>query len=296
MAKLFISDEKGHSGINLSKITAWAIAINTCQIIAVSMLSVYSLLNGDLNLTGWLARVLIITSALMVIWGAALDIREAYSARRTASQRQMLMEAYAQLEELNATLRAQRHDFRNHIQVIYTLTELDDRQAALDYMDRVYGDIQKVGRALKTASPAVNALLAAKMADCEEDRVEFISDIRTDWAECPVPGWEMCRILGNLIDNAMEAMADSQEKRLTVSLWEDVRSWRFSVENTGAVIPDSIKRDIFIPGFSTKGEGRGTGLHIVNTILTEYGGSINVETSPQTTSFHGMIPKTGLQP
>ena len=276
---------------NLSKLALSAIIVNACQIAAVSSLSVYSIINSDLHLTGWLARSIILAASLMVIWGAVLDIREAYTARKNAAQRQMLMEAYAQLEELNATLRAQRHDFRNHIQVIYTLTELDDRQAALDYMDKVYGDIQKVGRALKTASPAVNALLSAKMTDCEENGVTFITDIRTDWAECPVPGWEMCRILGNLIDNAREAMTDSPEKRLTVSLREDVRFWHFSVENTGAPIPDSIKRDIFTPGFSTKGEGRGTGLHIVKTILSEYGGSITISTAPETTIFHGLIPK-----
>ena len=277
--------------VNLSKITLWAVIINACQILAVSALSVYSLSDTDLHLSGWLARLLIITASLMVVWGAVLDIREAVHARKNASQRQMLMDAYANLEELNATLRAQRHDFRNHIQVIYTLTELDDRQAALDYMDKIYADMQKVGRALRTASPAINALIAAKLADCEDNNIEFISDIRTDWADCPVPDWEMCRILGNLIDNAMEALADTHEKRITISLREDVRSWHFSVENTGASIPESIRASIFIPGFSTKGEGRGTGLHIVRSILADHGGTITVESGESRTIFTGMIPK-----
>lgn len=278
--------------VNLSKITWWAVIINACQILAVSVLSVYSLSNADLHLSGWLARLLILTASLMVVWGAVLDIREAFAARKNASQRQMLMEAYANLEELNATLRAQRHDFRNHIQVIYTLTELDDRQAALEYMDKVYADIQKVGRALKTASPAVNALLAAKLADCEEHDIEFSSDIRTDLADCPVPDWEMCRILGNLIDNAAEAMSDAPEKRITIRLWEDVRSLHFSVENTGARIPESIHAAIFAQGFSTKGEGRGTGLHIVRSILADHGGTIDAESTDSLTRFTGMIPKS----
>lgn len=286
-----IRKHKVHRQVNLSKITIWAITVNACQILAVSVLSAYSLIYGDLHLNGWLARTLIVVASLMVIWGAVLDIREAYTARKNASQRQMLEEAYIQLEDLNATLRAQRHDFRNHIQVIYTLTELDDREAALEYMDKVYGDIQRVGRALKTASPAVNALLAAKLADCEENGITFISDIRTDWAECPVSGWEMCRILGNLIDNAAEAMDGAPEKQISVSLREDVKSWHFTVENTGKAIPDDIKQNIFLPGFSTKGEGRGTGLHIVSSILREYGGTITVDSDSSHTCFHGTIPK-----
>lgn len=281
--------ERGRA--NLSKIICSAIIINACQIVAISALALYALALDDLHLSGWVARTFTVISALMVIWGAALDIREAYTARKTARQRQEIETAYAHLEELNATLRAQRHDFMNHIQVIYTLTELDDRTAALEYMDRVYGDIQKVGRALKTASPAINALIAAKLADCEENGVELATDIRTDWKECPVPGWEMCRILGNLIDNAVEALDGADERRVCVRLWEDVRSWHFSVENTGAPVPDNVRRDIFQPGFSTKGEGRGMGLYIVSRILDEYGGVIELAGAGGTTCFQGSIPR-----
>ena len=157
-----VARKKAVRQMNISKVTGYAITINALQILAVSSLALYSILY-DIHLTGWLARSLILSTSLMVIWGAVLDIREALNARRNAAQKQALEEAYEQLEELNSTLRAQRHDFMNHIQVIYTLTELDDRPAALEYMDKVYGDIQKVGRVLKTTSPAVNALIAAKM-------------------------------------------------------------------------------------------------------------------------------------
>ena len=290
MAKSTIHIKKASRQMNLSKVTGYAITTNALQILAVSSLALYSVFY-DIHLTGWLARSLILSASLMVIWGAVLDIREALNARKSASQKQALEEAYEQLEELNGTLRAQRHDFMNHIQVIYTLTELEDRQAALDYMDKVYGDIQKVGRVLKTASPAVNALIAAKMADCEENGIRFTADIRTAWSDCPVPGWEMCRILGNLIDNAAEAMDDSAEKRITVRLWEDVRTWRFSVENNGKPIPENLMRDIFLSGFSTKGTGRGTGLYIVNRILEEYGGRITAGNREGVTVFEGTVPK-----
>ena len=290
MANSSYTTHKKHRRANLSKITGYAIAINTLQVLAISSLTIYSLMN-DVHLTGWLARCITLTAALMVTWGAVLDIREALAARRIARQRLALEEAYEQLEELNGTLRAQRHDFMNHIQVIYTLTELDDRSSALEYMDRVYGDIQKVGRVLKTASPAVNALIAAKLADCSENGIELITDIRTPWEDCPVPGWEMCRILGNLIDNAAEALTDSPVKTITVRLWEDVRSFRFSVENSGAPIPQNIIGSIFAAGFSTKGDGRGTGLYIVSRILSNYGGSISANSADGLTSFEGVIPK-----
>ena len=94
-------------------------------------------------------RQLLCTMTLLVSWGAVLDIREAFSARELASDADMLQDAYAQLEDLNGTLRAQRHDFMNHLQVVFSLLELEDYKEASDYIERVYGDIRRVSRTLK---------------------------------------------------------------------------------------------------------------------------------------------------
>ena len=56
-----------------------------------------------------------------------------------------LEEAYGQLESLNREMRAQRHDFMNHLQVVYSLIEMNESGEAMEYMDRVYGDIGAYG-------------------------------------------------------------------------------------------------------------------------------------------------------
>lgn len=282
--------KKAHRELNFKKITRYAIIINTFQIVAALGIALYAALSGSFNLSGRVERILIYVTALVVSWGAVLDIRDAYSARNAARQRQMLEDAYRQLEALNGTLRAQRHDFMNHIQVIYSLTELEDRPAALEYMDRLYTSVRSAGRSLKTASPAVNALLAAKSAACQEKNVPFLTDIHSDWKDCPVPGWEMCRILGNLIDNALDAPAGEAPKALCVALWEDVKGFHFAVENNGAPVPEEIQDSLFQRGFSTKGPGRGMGLSIVQEILEQYGGQIDLDSTPRRTRFHGVVP------
>ena len=282
--------KKAHRELNFKKITRYAIIINTFQIVAALGIALYAALSGSFNLSGRVERILIYVTALVVSWGAVLDIRDAYSARNAARQRQMLEDAYRQLEALNGTLRAQRHDFMNHIQVIYSLTELEDRPAALEYMDRLYTSVRSAGHSLKTASPAVNALLAAKSAACQEKNVPFLTDIHSDWKDCPVPGWEMCRILGNLIDNALDAPAGEAPKALCVALWEDVKGFHFAVENNGAPVPEEIQDSLFQRGFSTKGPGRGMGLSIVQEILEQYGGQIDLDSTPRRTRFHGLIP------
>ena len=146
---------------------------------------------------------------------------------------------------------------------------------------------------LKTSIPAVNALLAAKHADCEENHIRFETEIASAWTDFPIPGWEMCRVMGNLIDNAVDALTDAGTKDplIRVTLGETPRAYVFSVSNNGPAIPDEIRESIFHLGFTTKSAGHGSGLSIVSEILESYSGEITVESTPERTSFSGTIPK-----
>jgi len=80
----------------------------------------------------------------------------------------MLVQSLSQLEELNKTLRAQRHDFKNHLQVVYGLIELEEFNDTKEYIGKVYNDIHSVSRVMRTSSPALNALLQAKVLASEK--------------------------------------------------------------------------------------------------------------------------------
>lgn len=279
--------------MNVQKATRFAIAINAVQIGAMLGVFLYVLLNGITFLSRSAELTLLGICLAIICWGAALDIRDAKNAEKIAEQSDMLEEAYRQLEDLNATLRCQRHDFMNHLQVVFSLTEMQEYGEAMNYIERVYGDIQRVSSVLKTSIPAVNALLAAKHADCEENHIRFETEIASAWTDFPIPGWEMCRVMGNLIDNAVDALTDAGTKNplIRVTLGETPRAYVFSVSNNGPAIPDEIRESIFHLGFTTKSAGHGSGLSIVSEILESYSGEITVESTPDRTSFSGTIPK-----
>lgn len=282
--------------VNLKKAVIYTVVINMLQIAGSITVAVMSLITGGHAFIGLPEQVLLCTMTLLVSWGAVLDIREAFSARELASDADMLQDAYAQLEDLNGTLRAQRHDFMNHLQVVFSLLELEDYKEASDYIERVYGDIRRVSRTLKTAHPAINALLAAKVGDCEARGVHVDLQIESPWAGLPVESWEMCRVLGNLIDNAMDAMKDAPEPRLLIRLSESVQSYTFVIANNGPMIQPSIAERIFQRGFSTKGEGRGMGLSIVRVIMESGGGRLTLASDERETRFEGTLPKTIAAP
>ncbi len=275
--------------VNLGKAAIYAIVINAIQIALVSAFVLYSIL-GPAPLPR-LSQAVVTVMGLVTCWGAVVDIREAISARQVEREADMLEEANRRMDDLNLTLRAQRHDFMNHLQVVYGLMEMDEKQAAIEYLDDVYKDLQRVGRTLKTAVPAVNALLAAKMADCEGRGIRMEMDIRSSWEGLPVEGWEICRALGNLIDNAMDALKSTPSPVLSVSLGENLKQFTFEVANNGPRIPPELQKSIFEKGFSTKALGRGMGLSIVEEILSSHGGELALSSTAQRTSFSGSVPK-----
>lgn len=280
--------------LNVEKTTKLAVIINALQIIATGSVFFYVLLSRVSFLSHNAELILLGLCFLIVTWGAVLDIRDALMARKIAEQTQMIEEAYRQLESLNGLLRSQRHDFMNHLQVVFSLTELEEYSEAMQYIERVYSDIQRVGSVLKTSIPAINALISAKQADCEERGISFETEISSSWTDLPVSGWEMCRVFGNLIDNARDAIVDSGsicDRFIRITLSETPGSYAFRISNNGPRIPERHLHSIFQLGFTTKSEGHGSGLAIVSEIMNAYGGAISVSSTDDETAFSGFIPK-----
>ena len=284
--------------INLQKITGFSIAVNALQIACAMAILLYAIYNRNFSIPESAEIALVALTVALVIWGAIVDIRDAIVTRRVEEQRRMLEEAYRQLEDLNRTLCAQRHDFKNHLQVVYSLTEMAAYADVQEYVQRIYEDVQSVGSHLRTSVPAVNALISAKAADCAERNIDFHIDIQSLWDQMHVPGWEMCRILGNLVDNAMDAALEMHGRTPLVRVYigEDIRCWKLEVSNNGPEIPASHRRAIFQPGFTTKSAGHGNGLSIVSELIEKYDGHLRLSSDAALTCFSCDFPKRSPLP
>ena len=284
---------KPQRNVDVKKAAIYAIVINGMQIGLIVMIFLVELLLPGTQWNMLLVRTIVGVAGLVVIWGAVVDIREALSTRRLVGQLEDMDLTIDAMENLNNTLRSQRHDFLNHLQVVYSLMEMEDYDEASAYIQKVYGRITAVSRVMKTANPAVNALLQVKVAACEKEGIRVHLNIQSAWKDLPVPGWEMCKVLSNLIDNAIDALREvsHSERGLTLTLTEDLQAFRFSVSNTGPMIPVESRARIFEPGITTKSEGHGMGLYIVKTTLEERGGGIELDSDAEETTFSGWIPK-----
>ena len=198
-----------------------------------------------------------------------------------------LQESLKNLEQLNFELRAARHDYLNHLQVVYGLLELEEYGDLKKYLEPVYKGIMKTGKALKTSKPALNALLKAKMQEAEGKQIDLYVEVKSDLQKLTVEDWQLCKVLSNLVDNAMTALTEKAEERiLEIDINEDRENYLFTVSNNGNAIPKEHLENIFKRGFSTKKEsGHGMGLAIVSDIVKENGGSIRLSSTEEKTEF-----------
>lgn len=271
----------------MKKITISLIAINLLQLLMGLVLWGMVGVTGLDHVSPTLYFVVSLMLACNVISIAGLSVAVKYRNRN-------LEESLHNLEQLNATLRSQRHDYLNHFQVIYGLMELNEYEEAKKYLEPVFKDIMKVSRALKTSEPAVNALLQVKMGAAEQAGIDFYPEIKSELKKLPIEAWNLCKILSNLIDNSMEALAEAaqEEKKIELDISEDERSYCFRVKNNGPMIPEESQKEIFRMGVSgKKGEGHGMGLFIVSKIVNEASGTMALFSEADSTSFTVTLPK-----
>lgn len=196
-----------------------------------------------------------------------------------ALEKEMELQAYKVYEEsfknLITEIRVRQHDFKNHINAIYiqhmmchTYDELVERQKKycedIVYENR-FADLLRLGDTM------IIGFLYGKLteADGKEIDVQYrfaCGELKTD-----IPMYKLITILGNLLNNAIEALENNERKRLFVGMDEDEKQLHMEVRNTNEAIAWCDVTSLFKKGYSTKGDGRGLGLYSIKKMSREYG-------------------------
>lgn len=276
---------------NISKIVLISIILNLIQVIFITLFIYYKSENPYMIEGNFIIYVIAISIAInSIITGITF-----YNLLFKKGSNN-LIDTVKYLEDFNKILRTQRHDYLNHIQVIYSLMELEEFEEARKYIEPVYKDIVKVSKALKTSKPAVNALLQAKLQMAEKNHIDMELEIKSDLKYLNMEPWEFCRVIGNIIDNGIFALKLKSDNRyMLVEFSEDLQNIRINISNNGDSIPTEIINDIFKEGFTTKNDkGDGMGLTIVKEIVENFSGTVTVTSNDIMTSFEIILPKWHL--
>lgn len=204
-----------------------------------------------------------------------------------------LMEDLAGTRYLVDSMRANNHDFTNKLHVIMGLIQMEMYDDAVSYIENI-SIVQRetISKIMSVVDePSIAALLIGKSARASELNIKFILNDESHYSKTDLllPSELMVTVIGNLIDNAFEAINIKniqRQKELRFGIYSRENALLITVEDTGIGISKDNLEHIYDNGFSTKGEGRGTGLYQVKEMVEAIGGKITVESQENVgTSF-----------
>ena len=209
--------------------------------------------------------------------------------RIAAYQRELIETHYREVENMYRQIRGWRHDYRNHIQMMKVLAANGDMDALKAYLDELDTDFNTVDTVVKTGNPMADAILNSKISLARSRNIPTQVDAHIP-VKLKMSELDLCCIIGNLFDNAMEAsMALPEEKRL-IRVYMDMKGTQLYISFTNFTAAKKLSK--VGKGFKTsKGEGHGFGLVRMDDIVSRYDGylSRNSEDGAFTTEI--LIPQ-----
>ncbi|SFM26234.1 DcuS/MalK family sensor histidine kinase [Pelosinus propionicus] len=226
--------------------------------------------------------VTILTNRVPVVVNG--EIVGAIASFRDMTDMRQLAEELTDVNSYVEALRSQAHEFMNKIHVMLGLVRLRFYDKLELYITRIanqdIAESEFVSQCIH--DPVLGGLLLSKFSKAREMAIDMVLAEESFLPE-PLDGQvtnELVTIIGNLIDNALDAVKDSPQRQVAVSMRYSDAQLAIEVRDCGPGIEQAFVEQIFVKGYSTKSSGRGFGLFLVARAVERLNGSIKVETSP----------------
>lgn len=240
-------------------------------------------------------KVLIINRTQIMHEGQVVGVVSTF---REKTDIQEVLETLSEIQQYSEGLRAQTHEYSNKLYAISGLLQLGQKEEAIDLIQRetrIHED-QTKPMLDHIQDKKVQAILLGKMGKASESKVKLFIDENSSLETLPehFDIAKLIHILGNLIDNAIEEVAQQPTKEVSFFVTDLGHDLVIEVEDTGRGIQSEHMKDLFNLGFSTKlgKEDRGYGLAIVQQAVEELKGTIEVDSElKRGTVFTVFLPK-----
>lgn len=179
------------------------------------------------------------------------------------------------------SLRAQAHESANRLHTIITMVELGRPEEAVAFATQELAVSQHLIDRLTSAvhEPALSALLLGKIDEAAERGVELTVTDDTELGPVPIPARDIVTLVGNLIDNAIDASHASDDPWVEITVRQEDSSMIVEVADSGPGMSPEVLARAMQRGYSTKSEQRGLGLALVVQVVARHGGTLRTEPS-----------------
>lgn len=165
------------------------------------------------------------------------------------------------------------HDYRNHIQVLKSYAKDGDLAQISKYLDELDEDLSTVDTVIKTGNKMTDAILNSKISLAKSKHIPVVADAHVPVA-LKTSEMDLCIIIGNLFDNAIEASLQLPEEKRMIRIYMDMKNTQLYMSFTNFTATKKQKK---ISGrfHTTKGQGHGFGLVRIDDIVERYGGYLS---------------------
>lgn len=226
--------------------------------------------------------ILLIILSANILWICVLLFVKYYNKKREQYNKQM------------ETFKLERHDFIKHINVVNALAYDGDTEELKKYVASL-NDSLSMNFTYKTLQRnSVSALLSEKEKLCKKQEIEFDVYINTSLGKLNIPDNDLCSMIGNTIDNAIEAVQynEPDKRGIEVIIYAYDNNYIIDISNVGSPIDETDLKHIFEYGYTTKKDklNHGMGLFIVSKLIEKYKGFIEIVNNPGNVSFKLYFP------
>ena len=206
-----------------------------------------------------------------------------------AYQNNLISTHYDEVENMYNQVRGWRHDYRNHIQAMKSHVSAGDLDAIARYLDELDTDLQTVDTVIKTGNKMTDAILNSKISLARSKNITITAEANIA-VELKTSQLDLCIIIGNLLDNAIEACLALPEDERVIRIYMEMKNTQLYMSFTNAAAQKK-QRKISGRFLSTKGTGHGFGLVRIDNIIERHNGYIsrNSEDGAYTTEI--MLPQ-----
>jgi sensor histidine kinase regulating citrate/malate metabolism len=215
-------------------------------------------------------------------------LRGAVDRRIAAYQNDLMTKHVAEVENIYKQMRGWRHDYHNHIQTMKGYRALGQEEKIDGYLDSLEDDLTSVDTLIQSGNVMVDAILNSKLSLAKSQDISINAKAVVP-KDISIAAIDLCVIIGNLLDNAIEACmrVDEISKRF-IRVYTDLKR-----ENLYISVTNSSGGGIKKQGgryISGKGENHGFGLMRVDKIVDKYGGYIKQNNQDGAFTSEVMLP------
>lgn len=217
-----------------------------------------------------------------LIFGRTIDRRIA------AYQNDLIEKQCEQVENIYRMMRGWRHDYHNHVQAMLVLCEENNIPEIKQYLLRLNNDLTTVDTAVKTGNVMLDAILNSKLSLIKSHGIPVKATVKAP-AETDLSDIDLYVIIGNLLDNAMEAcdrQGEGAERFIRVYMGVMRQQLYLSVQNTF----DGTKKNVGRLFSSKRGGEHGYGISRVDTVVDRNSGYVNRQSEDGVFATEVLLP------